>query len=1019
MEKNNKSIPTSIEGFTLEQLDLAVILKASLAISEQLLSEKLSEILMQIVMQESGADKGHLLLELENQLSITAEAIVNKGIDIKIYNTLKVPDYNFLPANIIQYVKRTNEKVIIDDVSSDKVYGSDKYILTNHPKSIACIPIVKEKKLIGIIYLENSLFTGVFTIEKVVALKILASQAAVSYENMMLFNTLKLSKKRFQDIMDNTTAVIFVKTLDSRYLFINKEFEKLYKVSREKVINMTDYDIFPKEFAESFVSKDKLISKTEKSLTYEEKIPHDDGIHTYIIEKFPLRDSEGKLYAIGGIATDISDRKHLEESLRENQNRFNYVLAATQDSIYDWNLDTGRIWRNEQYEKLFGGPTGPNLEWWKNNIHPDDFADVEARRQAAFSRHDQLWNQEYRFNMLNKGYANVIDRGFIIYNGQRQPIRIIGALMDITERKREDEEEKNRTIAVIERQSELLRLNNLITSLPIKEKLKKIIESDSKTIKVERVSIKMFDPDRTSITSENTYILSKSDYGPGVSIVRKDYPRYFSELEFYHIIDANNAEDDPRTSELAENYLKYYGITSIMNVPVKFKGKIVGIVCHEHVGPKRKWTYEEQVFATSIADIVSLTLEIDEREKTENDLKKLNEVLEERVKTRTAELSTSEEKFRAVVESANDSIISADKEGKIIYWNKAAVKMFGYSSNEAIGQPVTLIMPQQHSEKHKIAFDRFLKTKEAHIIGKGNIELSGLKKGGIEFPIELSLETWKSNNEDFFTAIIQDITEREKAEDKLKQYQHFFNKTQDFACIANVQGYFEIVNTNFEKVLGYSEKELLGNQFLNFVHPDDIDSTLKEIEKLKAGAVTINFVNRYRKKDGSYLWFDWNTTPDPATGKIYAIARDITERKIAEVELKQKSEEIKQFNIFLNSVLDNIPSMIFVKDAKELRFVRFNKAGEELLGYKKEDLIGKNDYDLFSKEQADFFTAKDRDVLNKGRILDIPEEPIETKTGKRWLHTTKVVIKDESGKPLYLLGISRDITEQKNASSTK
>lgn len=1020
MKRNNNSTQASTEEFPLEQLDLAAILKASLAISEQLLSEKLSETLMHIVMQESGADKGYLLLELENQLSITAEARVNKGIYIKTHDTLNVPDYNFLPASIIQYVKRTNEKIIIDDVSRDKVFGTDKYILTSHPKSIACIPILKEKKIIGIIYLENSQLTGVFTVEKVVALRILASQAAVSYENMILYNTLKLSKKRFQDIMDNTSAVIFAKTLDSRYLFINKEFEKLYKVTREKVINMTDYDIFPKEFAELFVSKDKLISETGKSLTYEEKIPHDDGIiHTYIIEKFPLRDSGGKLYAIGGIATDISDIKHLEESLQENQNRFNYVLAATQDSIYDWNLGTGRIWRNEQYEKLFGGPTGPDPEWWKNNIHPDDLADVEASRQAAFSRHDQLWNQEYRFNMLNKGYANVIDRGFIIYNQQRQPIRIIGALMDITERKKEDEEEKNRTIAVIERQSELLKLNNLISSLPLKEKLKQIIKSDSRTLKVERVSIQMFDPDRISISSENTYILSKSDYGPGVTILRKDYPRYFSELEFYHIIDANNAADDPRTSELTEDYLKQYGITSIMNVPIKFKGKIVGIVCHGHVGPKRKWTYEEQVFATSIADIVSLTLEIDEREKTENDLKKLNEVLEERVKTRTAELSASEEKFRAIVESANDSIISADKEGKIIYWNKAAVKMFGYSSNEAIGQPVTLIMPPQHSEKHKIGFDRFLKTKEAHIIGKGNIELSGLKKGGIEFPIELSLETWKSNNDDFFTAIIQDITEREKAENKLKQFEHFFNKTQDFACIANVQGYFEIVNANFEKVLGYSEKELLGNQFLNFVHPDDKDSTLKEIEKLKAGAVTINFVNRYRKKDGSYLWFDWNTTPDPATGKLYAIARDITERKIAEVELKQKSKEIKQLNTFLNSVLDNIPNMIFVKDAKELRFVRFNKAGEELLGYKKEDLIGKNDYDLFSKEQADFFTAKDRDVLNKGGILDIPEEPIETKTGKRWLHTRKAVIKDESEKPLYLLGISWDITEQKNEGSTK
>ncbi|WP_169303277.1 PAS domain S-box protein [Pedobacter cryophilus] len=1010
---------TSTEGFPLKQLDLDAILKASLAISEQLLPGKLSEILMQIAMQASGADKGYLLLELENQLSITAEAVVNKGIEIKTYAKLKGPDNSFLPNNIIEYVKKTNEKVVIDDVSKDKMFGLDKYILTAHPKSIACIPILKEKKMIGIIYLENSLFTGVFTAEKVVALKILATQAAVSYENMILFNNLDISKKRFQDIMDNTTAVIFAKFLNGKYLFINKEFEKLYKVSREKVINLTDYEIFPKEFAESFIAKDKLIAKTEKPLTYEENIPHDDGLHTYIIVKFPLRDAEGKIYAIGGIATDITDLKRLKESLQENQSRFNYVLAATQDSIYDWNLETGRIWRNEQFEKLFGGPTGPDLEWWNKNIHPDEVAGVNAMRESVFSRYDQLWNQEYRFNTLNKGYANVIDRGFIIYNPQRQPIRMIGALMDVTERRKEEEEEKYRIVTIIERQTGLLRLNNLINSLPIKEKLKKIIETDSKSIKVERVSIKMFDTDRISLTSENTYLLSKSDYGLGVSIARTDYPRYFSELEFDHIIDANNAEDDPRTAELTKDYLKHYGITSIMNIPVKFKGKIVGIVCHEHVGPKRIWTYEEQAFATSIAGIVSLSLEIEEREKTEEDLKKLNEVLEERIKARTAELSSSEEKFHAIVESANDSIISADKEGEIIYWNTAAEKMFGYSLDEAIGKPISLIIPQQYLEKDKVGFDHFLKTKEARIIGKGDIEMSGLKKGGIEFPIELSVETWKSNNEDFFTAIIEDITETKKAKEKLKEYQHFFNNSYDLSCIANVQGYFEILNPNFEKVLGYSEKELLEKQFFNFVHPDDLDSTLQEIEKLKSGAVTVNFMNRFRKKDGGYLWLDWNSTPDPATGKIYAIARNITEQKIIEIALKQKSEETKQGNIFLDSILENIPNMIFVKDAKELRFVRLNKAGEELLGYKKEDLIGKNDYDLFPKEQADFFTAKDKDVINKGGILDIPEEVLETKTGKHWLHTRKITIKDESGNPLYLLGISWDITEQKKVRSAQ
>jgi PAS domain S-box-containing protein len=122
----------------------------------------------------------------------------------------------------------------------------------------------------------------------------------------------------------------------------------------------------------------------------------------------------------------------------------------------------------------------------------------------------------------------------------------------------------------------------------------------------------------------------------------------------------------------------------------------------------------------------------------------------------------------------------------------------------------------------------------------------------------------------------------------------FSYNSNDLSCIANVQGYFEIVNPNWEKLLGYSEKELQESQFLNFIHPDDIASTLQEIEKLKIGVVTINFVNRYRKKDGSYLWLDWNSTSDPVKGKLYAIARDITERKNAEDQIKKLNVELEK-----------------------------------------------------------------------------------------------------------------------------
>ena len=129
-----------------------------------------------------------------------------------------------------------------------------------------------------------------------------------------------------------------------------------------------------------------------------------------------------------------------------------------------------------------------------------------------------------------------------------------------------------------------------------------------------------------------------------------------------------------------------------------------------------------------------------------------------------------------------------------------------------------------------------------------------------------------------------------------------------------------------------------------------------------------------------------------------------------------KGEEAFRANAFLDSIVENIPAMAFLKDARDLRFVRFNRAGEELLGYSREELLGKNDYDLFPKEQADFFSRKDREVLQHRKVVDIPEEAIRTRDkGERILHTRKVPILNEEGEPEYLLGISEDVTETKRA----
>lgn len=160
---------------------------------------------------------------------------------------------------------------------------------------------------------------------------------------------------------------------------------------------------------------------------------------------------------------------------------------------------------------------------------------------------------------------------------------------------------------------------------------------------------------------------------------------------------------------------------------------------------------------------------------------------------------------------------------------------------------------------------------------------------------------------------------------------------------------------------------------------------------------------RVRKKNGEYLWISWRFQSIPDGGMYFGVGRDINEAKM----------EANRSREFLHSILENIPNMVFVKDADDLRFKLFNRAGEELLGYKREDLIGKNDFDFFPKEQAEFFINKDKDVLRGRNAVVIDEEEILTSSGNKTLRTKKIPVFDRFGKAEFLVGISEDITELK------
>jgi PAS domain S-box-containing protein len=225
-------------------------------------------------------------------------------------------------------------------------------------------------------------------------------------------------------------------------------------------------------------------------------------------------------------------------------------------------------------------------------------------------------------------------------------------------------------------------------------------------------------------------------------------------------------------------------------------------------------------------------------------------------------------------------------------------------------------------------------------------------------------------------------------------------------------GYFTHINNTSLGWLGYKREDLVGKKrFVDIVAPQDTDRAFENFAKLRRGELLTNIEYHMVRKDGSSFPASINVLPVLDENGKFLLNRttmfDISVLHAARSKLEDTSN-------FLDVIIENIPSMLFVKDATTLRYVRINRSNEKLLGISRENVIGKNDFELFSKEQAESFNTMDRKVLAASEMMTT-EEALSTPNGRRVQYARKLVVRDASGKPLYLLGITDDITAQKNA----
>jgi PAS domain S-box-containing protein len=257
-----------------------------------------------------------------------------------------------------------------------------------------------------------------------------------------------------------------------------------------------------------------------------------------------------------------------------------------------------------------------------------------------------------------------------------------------------------------------------------------------------------------------------------------------------------------------------------------------------------------------------------------------------------------EENFRVLVETANDAIVSFDNEGRVLLWNSAAEKIFGYNRSEAVGSILSdLIIPDSYADIMKKEMRNLIVEGKSTQIGK-TTEMEAKRKNGKVFPVEFSISARKTSNEWMYTSIIRDINERKRVEEALRESEERFKAIAEttpvgIGVVGIPEANFLYINTSYEKAFGYAEGELLGRR-TSEIYWDQADR-VRILKLLKENGNVAGYEVRLKRKDGTLFWGISSVRPINFEGKaaLLGVFTDITERKQMEETLRKSHEELE------------------------------------------------------------------------------------------------------------------------------
>ena len=378
------------------------------------------------------------------------------------------------------------------------------------------------------------------------------------------------------------------------------------------------------------------------------------------------------------------------------------------------------------------------------------------------------------------------------------------------------------------------------------------------------------------------------------------------------------------------------------------------------------------------------------------------------------ELRKSEEKYRTILENIEDGYYEVDLNGNFTFFNDSMCRILGYPQEEMMGMNNRQYTDEENAKKLFQAFNEVYRTGEP----AKEFDWQIIRKDGTKRYIEASVSLQKdsSGKPTGFRGIIRDITERKRAEETLQESEKYFKEitenSSDIIIITDKNGDIKYCSRSIERFTGYKPEELIGRSALTLIHPDDKKRAVGDFGK---AILTIDSAipNAFRivHKDGSERYFEGlgkNLLDNPAVAGFIMNVRDITERKQAEEVLRQSEEKYR-------TIIENIQDGYFEIDlAGNFTFV--NDAECRNIGYSREELIGMNNRQFQDETNAQRMYQLFRELYRTGEPIKALDVEIIRKNGTKGFNEISVsLIRDAEGKPIGFRGISRDITERKQA----